>query len=84
MVEICADREATAVAEEREPNRGGDESKQTDLRREVGKTSGRHLRGNGDGRQRQAGDHVSAEVAGSPAGERPQNDPGALSAKGRG
>ena len=81
---IGANREAPAVAEEREPDRGGDESKQTDLRREVGKTRGRHLRGNGDRRQRQTGDHVGAEVARAPACERPQNEPRARSPKGRG
>ena len=81
---IGADRKAPAVAEKREPDRGGDKSKQTDLRREVGETGGRHLRGNGDRGERQAGDHVGAEVAGTPAGERPQNEPGAPSAKRRG
>src|ERR1700733_10322141 len=81
---IGADRKAPAVAKKREPDRGGDKSKQADLRREVGETGGRHLRGNGDSRQRQAGDHVGAEVAGSPAGERAQNEPGAPSAKGGG
>ena len=60
---IRPDREPPAVAEKRKPNRGRDESEQTDLRREVRETSGRHLRGNGDGRQRQAGDRVGAEVA---------------------
>ena len=81
---IRADRETPAVAEKRKPNRGRDESEQTDLRRQVGETRGRHLRGNGDGRERQAGDHVGAEVARPPAGERPQNEPGASSAKRRG
>ena len=73
---ICADRKAPAVAEQREPDRGGDEGEQTDLRREVGETSRRHLRGNGDRGQRQAGDDVGAEVARTPAGERAQNRPG--------
>ncbi len=73
---IGADRKAPAVAEQREPDRGGDEGKQTDLRREVGETGGRHLRGNGDRGQRQAGDHVGAKVARTPAGERAQNRPG--------
>ncbi len=81
---IGADRKAPAVAKKREPDRGGDKCKQADLRREVGKTSGRHLRGDGDRGQRQAGDHVGAEVARTPAVERPQNEPGALSATRRG
>ena len=81
---IGADREAPAVTEEREPNRGGDKSEQTDLRREVGKTGGRHLRGNGDRGKCQAGDHIGAEVARTPAVERPQNEPGAPCAKRRG
>jgi hypothetical protein len=41
------------------------------------------LRGDGDGRQRQAGDHIGAKVARTPALERPQNEPGAPSAKRR-
>jgi hypothetical protein len=81
---IGADGKAPAVAKKREPDRGGDKSKQTDLRREVGKTGGRHLRGNGDRGKRQAGDHVGAEVPRTPAAERPQNEPGAPSAKRRG
>jgi hypothetical protein len=42
------------------------------------------LRGNGDRGKRQAGDHVGAEVPRTPAAERPQNEPGAPSAKRRG
>ena len=43
-----------------------------------GEASGRHLRGNGDRGQRQAGDCVGAEVARTPAGERTQDEPGAF------
>ena len=81
---IGADRKAPAVAKKREPDRGGDKSKQTDLRREVGEARGRHLRGNCDRGKCQTGDHVGAEVARTPAVERPQKEPGAPSAKRRG
>src|SRR5580692_8506698 len=81
---IGADRKAPAVAKKCEPDRGGDKSKQTDLRGEVGETGGGHLRGNCDRGECQTSDHVGAEVARTPAGERPQNEPGAPSAKRRG
>ena len=51
------------------PDRGGNQREQADLRRDVGEAGGRHLRRDGDGRQRQAGDGVDAEVTGTPAGE---------------
>ncbi len=68
-------RKPPAVAEQSKPNRGRDQGKQADLRREVRKASGRHLRGNGDGGQRQAGDGVGAEVARTPPDERAQEEP---------
>ena len=80
---IRADRKTPAVAEERKADRAGDEREQADLRREVGETRGRHLRGNGDRGQRQAGDDVGAEVARTPAGERPQDRPGTAGGRAR-
>ena len=62
-------RKPPAVAEQSKPNRGRDQGKQADLGREVREASGRHLRGDCDGRQRQAGDGVGAEITGTPASE---------------
>ena len=72
---IRADRKPPAVAEESKPDRAGQQSEKADPRRQSGETGGRHLLGNGDGGQRQAGEGVSAEVADAPAGERPQDYP---------
>ena len=47
--------------------------KKADPRREPGEAGRRHLRGNGDRGERHAGDRVGAKVAGTPAGERPQD-----------
>ena len=68
---IGADRKTPAVTKHGESDRAGDQRKQAGLRREAGETGGRHLRGDGDRGQRQAGENVGAEVARAPAGERP-------------
>ena len=81
---IRADRKAPAVAGDGKPDRRGDQRQQAGLRGQVGETRGRHLRGNGNRGQRQARENVGAEVTRTPAGERPQDDPGAPIAGGRG
>ncbi len=73
---IGADRHQPRSAEGGETDRAGEQRDEADLRREPREPRRRHLLGDGDGGERQAGDRVGAEVAPAPAGERPEQRPG--------
>ena len=73
---IGADRHQPRGAEGGEADRAGEQRDEADLRREPREPRRRHLLGDGDRGERQAGDRVGAEVAPAPAGERPEQRPG--------
>ena len=81
---IRADRKTPARAEQRKPDRARGKREEADPRRQPGKAGGRHLRGDGDCGQRQASEGVRLQIAGAPAGKRPQDEPGRASVSGRG
>ena len=66
---IRADRKAPARAEQRKPDRARGKREEANPRRQPGEAGGRHLRGDGDCGQRQAGEGVRLQIAGAPAGE---------------
>ena len=71
---IRADRNAPARAEQRKPDRARGKREEADPRRQPGEVGGRHLRGDGDCGQRQAGEGVRLEIAGrQPANDRKTN-----------
>ena len=72
---VGAAGEESAAAERREGERGGDQHEQPDLRREIAEPRGRHLLGDGDRRQGEAGDQVAGQEFEPVAGERAKQRP---------